>query len=254
MDNNSNNTSESMISPSNNDKIQESSFDRDLFRHFIDEGICVADMLENISEPDHHDSDCEDSFEAEMMNELDYSLDKIPEENIKNKQKHEGEESNSTFCKNFSKKMQCDQGTQVTSGDLTVSFCTFIKTEQDLMTMCNIRSFAILDELVKSMEKYYPQKRKLILSTRECIILTTAKLKLDLSFSALGIMFNQVSHETIRNVFYPTVKKLATIFQSVLTRVSKEEILQNMPKCFKKYQDTTSVSTVQKSKFNNPSV
>ena len=43
-------------------------------------------------------------------------------------------------------------------------------------------------------------------------------------------MFNQVCEFTIRNVFYDTVEKLSTILQSVVSRVSKEEIMPNMPK------------------------
>ena len=54
-------------------------------------------------------------------------------------------------------------------------------------------------------------------------------------------MFNQVCKVTIRNVFYDTVKKLSTILQSVVSRVSKEEIMRNMPKCFDKFCATTSV-------------
>ena len=140
---------------------------------------------------------------------------------------------------------------KVKSGDFIVSFCNFIKTEQNLVTMCNIKSFAVLDELVKVMEKCYPQKKR-ICTTRECIILTTAKLKLDIPFAALDVFFNHVCVDTIRNVFYDTVKKLATILQSVLTRVSKEEIMKNMPKCFEKYQATTSVFDCTEIRIQQP--
>lgn len=117
-----------------------------------------------------------------------------------------------------------DKSVQVTSGDFKVSFCSFIKTDQDLITMCNIRNFKILDELTSLVDEAYPPSRKTLLNTREKIILTTAKLKLDIAFSALAILFNQVSEVTIRNVFYDTVKKLASVLQSVVTRVTKEEI------------------------------
>ena len=54
-------------------------------------------------------------------------------------------------------------------------------------------------------------------------------------------MFNQICEVTIRNVFYDTVKKLSTILQSVVSRVSKEDIMRNMPKCFDKFRATTTV-------------
>lgn len=55
------------------------------------------------------------------------------------------------------------------------------------------------------MDEMYPQKKKRLLSTRESIILTTAKLKLDIPFNALAVLFNQVCDVTIQNTFYDTV-------------------------------------------------
>lgn len=37
------------------------------------------------------------------------------------------------------------------------------------------------------------------------------------------------------------MSKLASILKSIVLRVSKEEIMQNMPKCFNKFRSTTSV-------------
>ena len=217
-----------------------SNFDRGLFRDYIDAGASVADMLRNINEPEQHDLDCENSGVESFINET----------TSENLQKNEEDHNNT--CSKCQKKTYNDQSTEVKSGDFIVSFCNFIKAEQDLVTMCNIKSFAILDELVKAMEKCYPQKRKPICTTRECIILTTAKLKLNIPFAALGVFFNHVCVVTIRNVFYDTVKKLATILQSVLTRVSKEEIMNNMPKCFEKYQATTSVFDCTEIRIQQP--
>ena len=134
--------------------------------------------------------------------------------------------------------MYIDKGIQVTSGDFSNSFLSFIKSEKNLITICSIKSFKILDALTELMDRIYPQKRQRLLYTRDRIIQTTAKLKLDISFSTLGVMFNQVCEVTIRNVFHDTVKKLSTILQSVVSSVSKDEIMRNMPKL----------------KYNSPSV
>ncbi|XP_033231598.1 uncharacterized protein LOC117182608 [Belonocnema kinseyi] len=190
-------------------------------------------MLKNVSKPEHHDVDCENSNVDNFIN-----LQKTEEHH--------------TTCSKCQKKIYADESTQVKSGDFIVSFRDFIKTEQDLVTMCNIKSFAVLYELIKAMDKCYPKNRKHICTTRECIILTTAKLKLDIPFAALGVFFNHVCVVTIRNVFCDTVKKLATILQSVLTRVLKEEIMKNMPKCFEKYQATTSVFDCTEIRIQQP--
>lgn len=118
--------------------------------------------------------------------------------------------------------------------------------------MCNIKSFQILNKLTNLMDEIYPQKKKRLLNTRESIILITAKLKLDISFNALAVLFNQISDVTIQNTFYDTVQKLSTILQSVISRVSKEEIERHMPKRFDKFRATTSVLDCTEIKIQKP--
>lgn len=177
---------------------------------------------------EHYDADCEAEYEAAFKifnyNELcvnNESLNIVAENEILTQNR--------------------DIGVQVTSRDFIMSFSLFIKTDKELITMCGIKSFDILNELAKIMDEIYPAKRRRSLSTRDSIILTTAKLKLDIPFNALTILFNQVTEVTVRNVFYDTVKKLSTILQSTIKRVSKDEILRNMPKYFDSFRDTTSV-------------
>ena len=73
------------------------------------------------------------------------------------------------------KKQVIDKSFQVKSGDFLTKFTDFISSESDLMTLCNIKSFSILNELTRLMDKIYPQKKKGSLSTRERIILTAVK-------------------------------------------------------------------------------
>lgn len=149
--------------------------------------------------------------------------------------------------------MSKDKSVQVTTGDFQPTLCTFIKSEKELVTMCNIKSFKILDELMQFIDKIYPRKKKQIsLSFRENIILTDAKLKLDISFSALANLFNKVSDIAIGNVFHEAVKNLSIILQSVVGQVPKDEIERNMPKCFEKFSSTSlfdcTAIRIQKSK------
>ena len=145
-----------------------------------------------------------------------------------------------------------EKAIQVTITDFQVTLCSLIKTEKDLTIMCNIKSFKILNKLVALMDEMYPVQRKRSLNTRECIILTIAKLNLDIPFMALGVLMNCVCQSTIRNLFYDTLKKLSTILQSTLTRVSKEEIERNISLCFKKFRDTTSVLDCTEVKVQKP--
>lgn len=193
-----------------------------------------------------HDLDCEfNSKNIECEPETSIVDNEIRQDNI-------ASDSNIKEKNKSNEKLFQDKSIQVTSGDFKVSFCSFIKTDQDLITMCNIRNFKILDELSCLVDEAYPPSRKTLLNTREKIILTTAKLKLDIAFSALAILFNQVSEVTIRNVFYDTVKKLASVLQSVVTRVTKEEIERNMPKCFQNFKATTSVLDCTEIKIQKP--
>lgn len=148
--------------------------------------------------------------------------------------------------------LKVDKNIQVTSGDFLPEFCRIIKNEKDLMTMCNIKSFAILNQLTHLMKKIYPDKKKHILNVKERIIVTTTKLKLDVTFAALACIYNVENPVTIRNVFYDTLKKLARILQSVVKRVSKEEILRNMPKSFSQFVKTTSVLDCTEIRIEKP--
>ena len=134
-----------------------------------------------------------------------------------------------------------DKSIQVNTEIFDYSFTAFIESEKDLITLYNMKKFDILNQFTEVMDETYPIQRKRLLSTRDSIILTTAKLKLDISFSALAVFFKLVTEVTIRNIFYDTVRKLGRILQSVICPVSKEEIQRNMPRCFEKFQAATSV-------------
>lgn len=102
------------------------------------------------------------------------------------------------------------------------------------------------------MNETYPAKRKQSLTTLERIVSTTSRLKLDVTFSVLEMFFYNVTDVTVRNVFYDTLKKLSSILQAVVMRVSKEEIMRNMSKCFENYRSTTFVLDCTEIKIQNP--
>ena len=53
-----------------------------------------------------------------------------------------------------------EKAIEVSTTDFPVTFGSFIKTEKDLIIMCNIKSFKIFNELVELMYEIYPVQRK----------------------------------------------------------------------------------------------
>jgi hypothetical protein len=67
------------------------------------------------------------------------------------------------------------------------------------------------------------------------VFLCFLKMKLDLPYSFLSILFG-VSGQTCKNIFYEILISLAPILKCAIPFPSKEEIKNNMLKCFQKYQ------------------
>ena len=198
-------------------------------------------------EPQQHDLDCEDKddepyFDSKSSFEVAENMLQNNSSNISDLQSTSFEESlaensqenlsNETLSKIIAEKalniyehndqekvekiVTVDASVQVQSGDIMLPYCSCVKTESDLITICNIKSFAILNKIAQLMDQAYPSKRACLLNSRQSIILTTAKLKLDISFPALTIFFNITNDVTTRDIFYRTLKKLARILQSVV--------------------------------------
>lgn len=134
-------------------------------------------------------------------------------------------------------KVYVDKGIQASSSD-SRSTCPFVKTEKNLMIMCNINSFKIVDQLAEQIDQAYPAKTEGFMNTRDSILLLAARFASLMDLPALGVLFQQPSsRETTRRNFYDTMKKLAAVLQPVAFRVPKEEIIENTHKNFNKCMD-----------------
>lgn len=146
-----------------------------------------------------------------------------------------------------------DIAVQVCTGDIFLPFVSLLDTEVKLTTMTGIPTFKILDKIVELFSNKYPDIRTHQLNIRERIILVFIKLKQDLSFSVLAILFKNVSLSTCRSIYLSTIPLLANIFDNLIYWPSKSEIMSNIPYCFEKFKnvrvilDCTEV-TVQKPK------
>ncbi|XP_028982351.1 uncharacterized protein LOC114841506 [Diachasma alloeum] len=110
---------------------------------------------------------------------------------------------------------------QVTSGNIYSPFSTKITTDHQLSVLCGIRNHKILDRLILEITTIYPEQRKHKMTLRERVIMTMMKLKNDLKFSCLAVIFNCVAESTCRAIFVDTLQKLARILQVYHTELAR---------------------------------
>ncbi|KAF0711351.1 THAP-type domain-containing protein, partial [Aphis craccivora] len=115
-----------------------------------------------------------------------------------------------------------DAQVQVTSGDLSFSFTALIDTDQKLNTLTGLHSFVLLDSIIESLNllEPIPFNSNKIFSLRDCVIMTFIKLKQNMSYSVLAVLFK------------------CSILKPMIPWPSKNEILCNMPKCFNNFKNT----------------
>lgn len=124
---------------------------------------------------------------------------------------------------------------QVTSGDLLSPFISVVKTDAVINTLSGIptlKMFAMMAECVRLQVK---DRRVKKLSIEERVLLTLMKLKLDLSFSVLAIIFQIVTAQTCKVIFIETLECLSASLRPFIPFPSKAEVQMNMPKCFKNF-------------------
>lgn len=133
---------------------------------------------------------------------------------------------------------KCDKSIQVQSGDFIVPFINVLDSNCKLNTATGISSIELLDTIVSLFDNHHIPKRIRKLSTKERVIMTFMKLKLDVSYIILSILFRTVTSQTCKDIFHETIIHLSAILKTAIPWPSKEECLKNMPNCFKSFQNT----------------
>lgn len=125
-----------------------------------------------------------------------------------------------------SKCIRNDIGIQVTSGDLVFLFSTLINSDKKLNTLTGLHSFTLLDSIVDSINilKTKPTHSFQLQSTKDCVILTFMKLKQNLSYSVLAILF-QCSNSNCKKLITETICLLSVILKPMIPWPTKNEIL-----------------------------
>lgn len=79
------------------------------------------------------------------------------------------------------------------------------------------------------------------MKTRDRVVMTYIKLKQNISYNLLAVMFSSVSEQHCRRIFLETINVLSKCLKVAILWPSKEELSRNIPQCFKNFEDTRTV-------------
>lgn len=114
------------------------------------------------------------------------------------------------------------------------SMLDVIKDDRSLRIATGVENLDILHAIVKCCRLKSGNHHG---DVERNVIITLMKLKHDLSYSLLGILF-RLSVSTVSSIFCSTVSMLGNCLSAAITWPSVEEVRRNMPKCFAKFQKT----------------
>ncbi len=110
-----------------------------------------------------------------------------------------------------------------------------LHTESDLMSWTGLQRFETLNNLEACMmilESVQEELSKLKASPKQLIIFVLVKLKTNLSFKQLSCLFS-LTPATLVKYFEKCLPMLKAVAQPVIFWPTKEQIYNNLPKCFK---------------------
>jgi len=112
-----------------------------------------------------------------------------------------------------------------------------LSSDSKLFTFTGIHSLDLLDGLVSCVEDLVLESstNQKVISLKDRVILTMVKLKLNMSFSALGVLFG-ISRQTCSNYFKNMCPILARV-KVMIPWPDKEMIRANLPLSFKNFKN-----------------
>lgn len=135
-------------------------------------------------------------------------------------------------------KMYEDKAVQVNISEEygTYNLDSLIDSNYKCSVITGIKSLIMINILVNYIENI-SGINKSYLTSKQKVILTLMRLKLDISFRSLGVLF-KITPKTAQSYFHTTIKQLSYVLKQLIVFPSKEEVLHNMPKCFEQYRST----------------
>jgi hypothetical protein len=134
------------------------------------------------------------------------------------------------------------------NGKCNHSFKDFVTTDKKLHKLTGLKNFQILNDLVEQYDEI--KKSKGCMKADSKIILLFVKLRHNLPFSVLSILFN-ISDPTAKSTFVEALQICEDITNRFLYWPSKSEVLKNIPNCFNKFPkvrvvlDATEIKTTR---------
>lgn len=133
-----------------------------------------------------------------------------------------------------------DVSIQVTTGDFKIPLLlSFIDNDIKLSTLTGIHSYELHNSIIECLQlsQLVPYRKLQTFSLEERVVMTLMKLKQNMSYSVLAILFN-CSSTNCKRIVFNTIYMLSIILKSMIPWPSRNEINSNMPLCFKHYSDT----------------
>ena len=131
-------------------------------------------------------------------------------------------------------------GIQVNTGFLTFGIANYIRTDSHSNCATGLESMKLFDIIVKAVDIAIEGKRRQSLSgmgTREKVILTFMKLKQNISYAFLALLFKSYTAKHCRTIFLEMLVILGKVLKVAVPWLEKEPILQSMPTCFEQFKD-----------------
>lgn len=127
-----------------------------------------------------------------------------------------------------------DKGTQ---SNIVSSFEERLDTEKKCISFTGVSSDVVDTCVICINEVINANNGQCIADIRKKVVLVLTKLKLNISFACLSVIFDY-SPSSCTKYFYTVLHLLALALKPVVYWPTKDAILANMPKCFDKYKNT----------------
>ena len=131
-------------------------------------------------------------------------------------------------------------GIQVNTGFLTFGIANYIRIDSHLSSATGLESMKLFDTILKAADIAIKGKRRQSLSgmgTREKLIFTFMKLKQNISYAFLALLFQSYTAKRCRTIFLEMLVILGKVLKVAVPWPEKEQILQSMPTCFEQFKD-----------------
>lgn len=188
----------------------------------------------------------EDRLKRRQRRDVNKNSEKKKQEEKENDQEEKGIHANNleydenveemsqdqNYCRSFQ-----DVGVQVQSGDLLPKFIQFLKSDSELSTFTGIESFNIFNTIVDLVKLVKPEDSKAKLSVQDKVLMTYVKLKQNMSYASLSIMFNCCTAKQCQRIFTDMIHILSKCLIVAIPWPSEEEISRNLPQCFEDFKD-----------------